>query len=325
MRKAFAKIIILILFTGLNWAGLLTIGQTLANFSDVEISEGNTFSAGTLVFSLHSGQSNFVPESKSENMEPGDEVNRVIQVRNEGLLVFQYTAWTEKISGDGDFCDVLQLKAVLEGKEKYNGSLMGFNFPAIEMIDPPGIDTWHFKAWLPEGANFENKTCQIKFVFDGWQTNFPDSSSGFFDREEIESYFADWVDSASNQEESIEQPILVETLEENITEQDENVEQQEEQPVAEEPVVEEPATVEQPASSETTNGTTENSQNENQVNEEISSEPATTPDETQIQLPADSSENSQASNPETNNSSGYSSQENSTPNVDTITAPNPEN
>jgi len=217
MKKSFSKIIVLILIVSFEGIGLLAIGKTLASFSDTEMSNGNTFSVSTLDFSLHSGQGNFVPESKSQNMKPGDEVNRVIQVRNEGSLSFQYIARTEKISGDDDFCNALQLKADLEGKEKYSGSLMGFNFPAIEMITPPGIDTWHFKVSLPEDSDFQNKICQIKFVFDSWQT----LPSGFFDQEEIESYFAS---TSSNSDDNpgellIDEEITNNNPEEGISEE----------------------------------------------------------------------------------------------------------
>lgn len=187
MKKSLIKIVSFLIIISFNWFGFSRISETFANFSDTEISE-NVFSAGTLDFSLHSGQENFVPLQKTLNLKAGDEVNRVIQVRNEGSLSFQYTAYTEKIFGDDDFCNALQLEAVLEGAEKYSGSLMDFNFSPIEISGR--IDTWHFKVLLPENSNFQNEVCQINFVFNGRQT-------GFSDHEKIESYF---VAASSNPE-----------------------------------------------------------------------------------------------------------------------------
>ena len=47
-----------------------------------------------------------------------------------------------------------------------------------------------FTATLPSATSFEpGLVCQIKFVFLGWQTVFPDPSLGFTDQEEIESSF----------------------------------------------------------------------------------------------------------------------------------------
>ncbi len=213
MNKAPIKIICLLIIIGLNWTGLLAIGGTLANFSDLETSEGNILSAGALDFSLSSGQDNFVPLQKTLNLEPGDEVNRVIHVRNDGTLSFQYTVETEKILGDDDFCNTLELVADLEGGEKYNRGLMGFNLSAMEIIDPPGIDTWHFKVSLPDSSSFQNKICQIKFVFEGWQTNFLNPSSGFFDQEEIESYFASTSSNPGDNPHFIsEEPVIDEEI-----------------------------------------------------------------------------------------------------------------
>lgn len=189
MKRVLIKIVCLLIIVALNWSGLSAIIETFAYLADTETSPENSFTAGILDFSLSSGQDNFVPLEKTLNLKPGDEVNRVIQVKNEGTLPFQYTARTEKISGDDDFCNALQLTADLEGEEKYSGSLMGFSFSPIEISAP--IDTWHFKASL-EDSDFQNKTCQIKFVFEGWQTNLPDFSLGFSDQEEIVSSFATW-------------------------------------------------------------------------------------------------------------------------------------
>ena len=206
IRKSILKIISLFLIIGLNYSGLFAVGETMAYFNDKEISENNVYTAGTLDFSLFSPHDNFVSEEKVkvENMKQGDVVMRMIQVHQEGNLPFKYTIRTEKVSGDDDFCDALELKARLEGEIKYpaagENSLMSFNFPPVEMIDPPGIDSWQFKILLPDNApdNLQNKTCEFKFVFEGWQDNVENyKENGFDDVEEIgnELLSSEWQNS----------------------------------------------------------------------------------------------------------------------------------
>ena len=197
IEKTILKIISLFLIIGLNCSGIFGVGETMACFNDKEISENNIYTAGTLDFSLFSPHDNFVPKIKVENMKPGDEVSRMIQVLQEGNLPFKYTIRTEKISGDDNFCDALELKVKPEGEIKYldvgGNSLMNFYLPEMEMINPPGIDTWQFKISLPRDASndLQNKTCEFKFVFEGWQDNVENyEENGFDDVEEIENSFS---------------------------------------------------------------------------------------------------------------------------------------
>lgn len=181
------KIILILLVVSLNGLSLLTIGETSAYFNDDENSTGNNFQAGTLDFSLSSPQSNFGPRPEVVlNMMPGDSASREIKIQNQGSLLFQYNVQTEKISGDDDFCQGLQLFAQLEGVTKYSGGLMDFNFLAGEISGSE--DNWLFIVFLPYSSNFQNKFCQFKFVFNGWQSD----SSGFSDQEEISSQLASW-------------------------------------------------------------------------------------------------------------------------------------
>jgi len=195
IRKTILKIVSLLLAVGLNYSGILGVGETMAYFSDEEISLNNTYKTGTLDFSLFSPHDNFIPYPKVENMKPGDTVSKMIEVHQEGSLPFKYAIRTEKISGDDDFCGALKLEARLEGEIKYpdssgENSLMNFSFLPIEMIDPPGIDTWHFEISLPGNAseNLQNKACEFKFVFEGWQDDVENyEENGFDDVEEIGS------------------------------------------------------------------------------------------------------------------------------------------
>ncbi|MHA1253609.1 MAG: TasA family protein, partial [Candidatus Helarchaeota archaeon] len=193
IQNSVKKIISLLLIIGLNWTGILAIGQTLASFNDTENSVGNVLSAGSLDFSLSSSQDNFGPRPEvALNMMPGDSVTREIQVKNEGSLPFQYKVYFEKISGDDDFCQSLQLMAKLDGEIKYDGSLMNFNLSGPIIFSDPE-DDWFFVIYLPYESNFVNKICQFKFVFGGWQDNIESyEESGFSDIEEITSHLASW-------------------------------------------------------------------------------------------------------------------------------------
>ena len=55
------------LIIGLNWTGLLAIGQTLASFNDTENSVENVLAVGTLNFSLSTTTDDFV------NLTPEEE------------------------------------------------------------------------------------------------------------------------------------------------------------------------------------------------------------------------------------------------------------
>ena len=61
----------------------VTIGFTIAYFQDVEKSQNNVFSAGTLDLSL--GEPS-VAVWQAENMMPGDEVEGELELKNDGSL-----------------------------------------------------------------------------------------------------------------------------------------------------------------------------------------------------------------------------------------------
>jgi len=232
MKKSLIKIVSLLIIVGLNWTGLSAIIETFAYFSDIETANTNIYQTGTLDFSLRSGQNNFVPSVKAENMKPGDSVTRDIYIKKEGTLPFKYTAHSEPISGfcDEEYYKTLELKVWYNYytdtsippnynehrimTPKYNGLLKDFDLRAMDPNDPDlqipnshpyfnnlfyGLDEhwFYFQIILPSGVpdTFEGKTCQFKFIFNGWQDNLPDSSQGFTDTEEITNTIAsiDWT------------------------------------------------------------------------------------------------------------------------------------
>lgn len=195
LKKLLNKTISLVLITLLNYLAFLSFGTSpaFAYFNDEETSTGNTYSAGTLDFSLSSPQNNFGPRPEvALDMMPGDSATREIIVRNEGSLDLQYHGRTEKILGDDDFCNGLQLIAKLNGEINYDGGLMDFNSLGLP-LSFGSEDNWFFIAYLPYESNFVNKVCQFKFVFEAWQDNIISyGDGGFDDTEEISSKLASW-------------------------------------------------------------------------------------------------------------------------------------
>jgi len=175
------KIISLLLIIGLNWTGILAIGQidqTLAYFNDSEDSQSNSLVISTLDFHLYS-DSDFSPL-----VTLNQSASRAIDVVNDGSLGFRYTVYASNFSGDMDFCNALQLTANLDsGDPEYTGNLTGFTYNTGEFADP---ENWQFTAFLPEDAPdaLENKTCSFKFIFEGVQLG---ECAGFSDIEEIEN------------------------------------------------------------------------------------------------------------------------------------------
>ena len=236
IREFILKIAVVSLIAALNWAGISAIGKTFAYFSDSENSNANTYQTGTLDFSLRSGQSNFVPQEKVSNLKPGDSVARDIYIKKEGSLPFKYTAHTEPATTcDLILYNALQLKVWYnyytatptspnyhENRVmalKYNGLLKDFNLRALNLDDPDlqipnghpyfennfyGPDEHWFYATeiiLPPdvSAELQDKSCEFKFVFDGWQTDFATSSAGFTDTESITSTIStgNWMPGVS--------------------------------------------------------------------------------------------------------------------------------
>lgn len=171
--KRFLQIAIIISILGLiipsaSFAGLVVIS---GGFEDTETSDGSTFSAGTLDFSLPGDFSLGV-------LDPGESATRSISIQNDGSLNFQYKVSYQFVSGSSDLCNTLNL--VVDG---YSGLLNGlsdygapFDFSATSSLD--------FVVSLPSDASnaLKGTTCQFKFVFDGWQDGT--WGQGFNDTEE---------------------------------------------------------------------------------------------------------------------------------------------
>lgn len=173
LKKSILKISVFLVITGLNWTGLLAVGNTLAYFGDTENFSENIYSVGTLDFSLTNP--NF-----SEFIGLTEELSFGSVLTNSGSLDFQYTVESEKISGD-DFCNALELEVKLNGVKKHDDGLVSFSLPALTT---PG--SWSFEVELPVTATNipHGKTCEVDFVFKGWQTDMATYENGGFSDEE---------------------------------------------------------------------------------------------------------------------------------------------
>lgn len=117
-----------------------------------------------------------------DGLTPGTSMSEFATVLNGGSLGFQYTVHTEKTGGDDDFCNALDLEALLEGGTNYTGDLMTFISSPIAYSS--SADEWEFIISLPLDAEVEG-SCSFDFVFEGWQTSLPDFG-GFSDIERVD-------------------------------------------------------------------------------------------------------------------------------------------
>jgi len=117
-----------------------------------------------------------------DGLVPGGSITQFATIVNEGTLGFQYTVEVEKTGGDEDFCNALDLEAVLEGTTNYTGNLMDFvSSPVVYSVS---ADEWEFIISLPADADVEG-SCSFDFVFSGWQTTLP-NFGGFSDIERVD-------------------------------------------------------------------------------------------------------------------------------------------
>ncbi len=171
IRNSLLRITALLVIVSLNWTGLSAVIETFAYMNDTEASSGNSYSTGTLDFSLD------LPPDFSPEVTPTQSSSRNISLINDGSLGFQYTASTSNFSGE--LCDYLDLSAVLDGNFVASSSLKNFLYNAGEYI---AAEDWQFTATLTDDdPALQNKTCTFDFVFDGTQIE----GAGFYDQEII--------------------------------------------------------------------------------------------------------------------------------------------
>jgi hypothetical protein len=225
MKKFLIKGLILIVILSFP-----QLGASMSYFSDTVTIAGNTLTSSSLEVGMRSGQGNFV--SNPLDLEPGDSVTRDIYTQKLGSLDSKYRSEYEYVTGDTELCDALQVKVWYNWYDalpsfsgdhstrhmnlKYNGPLSSFNdFDTSEITHDPDMQLLNTKNYydnifyadnehwfyyhlsLPSGApsTLQGKTCTFNIRTTGWQTNFPDESSGFSDTAVLQSTVAtgDWT------------------------------------------------------------------------------------------------------------------------------------
>ncbi len=121
-------------------------------------------------------------EGGEDGLAPGGSISQFATILNGGSLDFQYMVQTEKTGGEDDFCQALDLEALLEGTTSYTGKLM--DFVSLPRLYSTSTADWEFVISLPIDAN-EGGSCSFDFIFSGWQTTLPEFG-GFSDIERVD-------------------------------------------------------------------------------------------------------------------------------------------
>ena len=177
-RKLSLNFLVITIIIGMNSLGLSAIGETLCYFNDTETSSANVLTAGTLDFSLtNTDVEEFI------GIELGEDVEFVsVATKMTGSMDIQYKAYVEKISGDDDFCNALQME-VLHSQIYYDGDLMSF-----DTATTTAFGTWAFELKLPHLISSipHGAECNVDLVFKGWRDDVAEfDQSGFTDEERI--------------------------------------------------------------------------------------------------------------------------------------------
>ncbi|MFA6048023.1 MAG: lamin tail domain-containing protein [Parcubacteria group bacterium] len=158
-----------------------------ADYQDNETTSGNSFSASSLNAEVSSTQSGLEVALTAAGMVPGDSVSRDANIDNVGGENFKYKVEFEKVSGSDALCDALQLEAKQGGATVYNDDLLDFTVSG-GTLNSGNDDDWDFTVTLPTGSpnSLEGLSCNFKFVFTAWQTDFANPTAGWVDEEELD-------------------------------------------------------------------------------------------------------------------------------------------
>lgn len=176
-----------IIIIALTSISLRSISGTDAYFNDLEVSNGNSYVAGEVNFTLTQ-----TPYSLPEtviSLESGPVASSTIKVIPEASSnPFWYHASTTNFGNDIDFCQTLNVKSSLLGVENYSGLLSEFISPATTTIPDWQMD-------ISTNVNSYNKICTFDFEYSAWQErhNLPEfDEMGFSDTEKVGNIVASW-------------------------------------------------------------------------------------------------------------------------------------
>jgi len=186
MKKKLLKIISMFVLAVFISREIFSIGSTWSFFSDVEVFQNNIFQAGTLDIEVTSPTDNFVSNHEEDggSNASGYWVSREAEVSDSGDVPFKYTVKTWDFSGNEEFCQGLNIMAMLEGNSEYVGSLSDFSISDVELGKLS--DKWLFDVYS-ENRRSLHANCEFKLIFEAKQKNESDSEyeTGFTDEEEI--------------------------------------------------------------------------------------------------------------------------------------------
>lgn len=157
------------------------IPSTAAFFSDIEVSEGNTFVASGLDMVFSSETSDFV----GDNLTPGNIATRSGVIQNVGVLPFKNSQEYEYVSGDADLCAALVLQVWDETSSLvYSGALTSFFYSPVAALLASDLEGYDYQVTLPVDASstLRNKTCSFNILAKAWQVGWV-FGSGFWDEE----------------------------------------------------------------------------------------------------------------------------------------------
>ena len=179
VKTSILKIVVFSIIVGLNWVGILSVGQTWAYLNDVENSDANIFDVASLDFSI-SSSNDFNPLSLGES----NELVRDVKIVDEGSLDFAYKIRVGKSSGR--LCNKLKITANLEGGdvECPISDLNDFNCGSFEITG--SIDDWKFIVFPDKGFQILPNSCDFELIFEAYQSEL-DFDSGFSDTEKIDN------------------------------------------------------------------------------------------------------------------------------------------
>lgn len=188
MQKSFLKILTLVLVIGLNWGGVSAVGYTLGMFNDTEYTSENTFTAGTLDFTLKADKFDF--KKTSINLKPGDIIQKNINIiPKKESNPFKYYTESSGFKGDKEFCNSLKVDAKVLDSEMYSGALKELLTEATTTLP-----SWSFEFGMGD-KEFQNKECKFDIVYNSWQTrhDYPTyKDGGFSDTEKVSNTISSW-------------------------------------------------------------------------------------------------------------------------------------
>jgi predicted ribosomally synthesized peptide with SipW-like signal peptide len=190
MKKSFSKIIAIALIIALNYAGLLSVGKTMAVFSDTETSEGNTFTSGALDISAS-------PDSFSQEI-----IDRIVEIpitidHSQTTVPGQYKMTiTESGASEHNLCSALTAD-LRDGHDVslYSGALIELNSATTTMSIASGESyTLRVSTSSALAKELNGKTCKFEIHVVAWQEGVENpTDGGFADSEIIFGAITSWA------------------------------------------------------------------------------------------------------------------------------------